>query len=105
MGDQQQQQPNLMAQVPPGPPLFWKQFTSDAIEQIEKLRAETSADYKVADKSSYVLPPRIPNLPAKLRFLQPPEPPATGTYRTFGQICTVCWILLILSYQLHYERH
>ncbi|TGO20570.1 hypothetical protein BPAE_0285g00150 [Botrytis paeoniae] len=86
MAEQQQQPPNLIAQVFPGPPLFWKQFTIDNLERIEKLRAENFPNYKVADNSSYKLPPRIHDVPAELRFLQPPEPPATGVYRTFGQI-------------------
>ncbi|KAI9650825.1 Mediator of RNA polymerase II transcription subunit 7 [Ciborinia camelliae] len=84
MADQQQPPPNQLAAVLPGPPLFWKQFTPDSIERIEKLRAENSADQKVADNSFYKLPPRILDLPAELRYLQPPEPPVSGNYRTFG---------------------
>lgn len=88
MADQQQPRTNLLA-VPPGPPFFWKHFTTDNIERIEKLRAERSANQKIADKSSYKLPPRIRDLPADLRYLQPPEPPASGVYRSFGGIYRV----------------
>ncbi|KAF7861940.1 hypothetical protein EAF04_007821 [Stromatinia cepivora] len=89
MADQQQPQPNSIAQVPPGPPLFWKQFTPDNLERIEKLRADKIPNYKIADNSTYKLPPRIPDFPTELRYLQPPEPPATGIYRTFGQVQTI----------------
>ncbi|QSZ35958.1 hypothetical protein DSL72_007080 [Monilinia vaccinii-corymbosi] len=91
MADQQQPPPplpppNQLAAAHPGPPPFWKHFTPDNIERIEKLRAEKSANQKVADKSSYTLPPRLLDLPVELRYLQPPEPPTTGSYRTLGQI-------------------
>ncbi|KAG4032868.1 hypothetical protein MFRU_006g03290 [Monilinia fructicola] len=89
MADQQQPpppQPNQLAAAHPGPPSFWKHFTPDNIERIEKLRAEKSTSQKSADKSSYKLPPRILDLPVELRYLQPPEPPTSGSYRTLGQI-------------------
>ncbi|KAB8294063.1 hypothetical protein EYC80_009519 [Monilinia laxa] len=89
MADQQQPpppQPNQLAAAHPGPPSFWKHFTPDNIERIEKLRAEKSTNQKGADKPSYKLPPRILDLPVELRYLQPPEPPTSGSYRTLGQI-------------------
>ena len=93
MADQQQQPPpNQLAAAFPAPPFFWKQFTPENIEHIEKLRAEQLVKQDIVDKSSYRLPPRILDLPTELRFLQPPESPASGRYRCFGKGFTVCWV-------------
>ncbi|RAL67134.1 hypothetical protein DID88_007912 [Monilinia fructigena] len=89
MADQQQPpppQPNQLAAAHPGPPSFWKHFTPHNIERIEKLRAEKSSNQRALIKPSYKLPPRILDLPVELRYLQPPEPPTSGSYRTLGQI-------------------
>ncbi|EKD13959.1 uncharacterized protein L3040_005430 [Drepanopeziza brunnea f. sp. 'multigermtubi'] len=79
------QQPSSLATAFPSPPPFWTSFTPSNIEQIASLRAAalSSAQAKASDASPK-LPLRLLDLPAELRNLQPPEPPADGHYRCFG---------------------
>ncbi|OJD31441.1 rna polymerase ii mediator complex protein [Diplodia corticola] len=69
---------NVLSATFPAPPPFWKQFTSDNRARLKELQQQNAADEGAA------LPPRIPDIPVELRYLQPPEPPANGKYRSFG---------------------
>ena len=85
--------PTLTILYPPPPP-FYKEFTPDKIAQIGELRAaQSSAESKTEFDLATSLPARLLDLPAELRCLQPPEPPADGFYRCFGIDHTVCNIL------------
>jgi mediator of RNA polymerase II transcription subunit 7 len=77
MADQQQP---LKAPFPPPPP-FYKSFTTANLAQLRKLRKESSATSEAADIS-------ILNLPLELRYLIPPQPPADGTWTSYGSTLT-----------------
>lgn len=81
---EEQQQPNPLAPAFPTPPPFWQQFTPENIARIEELREEQHKTESKPATSDYTLPPRLLDLPAELRCLQPPEPPVNGKYRCFG---------------------
>src|SRR5450432_3010417 len=93
----EQQQPNALAAAFPSPPPFYERFTPENLERIAALRAaqqsqsgNTSSDSPTIQEeapTSQTL--RILDLPPELRFLQPPEPPADGIYRSFGDIFNV----------------
>ncbi|CAG8953655.1 hypothetical protein HYFRA_00010114 [Hymenoscyphus fraxineus] len=68
----------------PAPPPFWQSFTEENTTLISSLRASQSVEPAKEFDPSTTLPPRILDLPAELRYLQPPEPPAEGVYRCFG---------------------
>jgi mediator of RNA polymerase II transcription subunit 7 len=100
--EQEQQQSNQVAAAFPAPPFFWQHFTPENVERIEKIRAAQSAKQDATAETSSKLPPRILDLPKELRFLQPPDPPASGRYRSFGSAYTVCYFkpegIVILEY-------
>ena len=81
-----QQQPNSLSSAFPNPPPFWKEFTPENLDRISELRA--GAGNKRYDASKE-LPVRLLDLPAELRFLQPPEPMTDGIYRVFGDFYDV----------------
>ncbi|KAK0120318.1 Mediator of RNA polymerase II transcription subunit 7 [Cadophora gregata] len=86
MEEQQQQPASSLATAFPSPPPFWKSFTPENTAQIATLRsAELSYPRQAQDPAKQV-PVRILDLPAELRDLQPPEPPADGVYRCFGDL-------------------
>jgi len=87
---EQPQQANALAAAFPTPPPFWKDFTPENINHIANLRAAQSKGEKKTQDVPNPLPPRIFDLPAELRNLQPPEPPAEGSYRCFGDVYFVC---------------
>lgn len=83
-----------MAEKPPTkanfpiPPPFYKHFTKDNLAQLRQIRkekavsqatddAEDSTSQQTKDLDTAVLP-------ADLRYLVPPPPPADGKWRTFG---------------------
>ena len=86
----EQQQGNSIAAAFPTPPPFYKYFTPENLNRLQKLQSEhessdTSNGVGARESANASKPAlRIPNLPAELRYLQPPEPPATGIYRSFG---------------------
>lgn len=86
---EEQQQAPALATAFPAPPPFWQSFTPENLQRIEDLRAAQSPSAKIYD-ASVELPLRILELPAELRFLQPPEPITTGKYRVFGEAYDVC---------------
>lgn len=82
---------NALSTAFPAPPPFWKHFTSENRDRLQDLRdaakkppADQPADPNAEDDSP------IPDLPAELRYLQPPAPPTTGKYRSFGDPYDVC---------------
>jgi mediator of RNA polymerase II transcription subunit 7 len=79
------QQANAVTAAFPSPPSFYEHFTQDNIERIEALRKEAAPATGQGSKE----PVRLDDLSDDLRYLQPPEPPAEGTYRVFGDFYTV----------------
>jgi mediator of RNA polymerase II transcription subunit 7 len=88
-----QQPSNALAAAFPSPPPFYQHFTPDNLDRIAALRAaqqhepanassDTQTTLGEASAPSPAL--RLLDLPPELRFLQPPEPPADGVYRSFG---------------------
>ena len=74
----------------PAPPPFWKDFTDENISRISELRTANSKDGAKPSDPATSLPARILDLPPELRFLQPPEEPVEGIYRSFGDLYNVC---------------
>jgi len=76
------------AAIFPAPPYFWESFTPENISKVAELRNEQSFQIDDTNTSSHTLQTsqtlRMLDLPSELRFLQPPEPPADGLYRCFG---------------------
>ncbi|KAM0664559.1 hypothetical protein ACQRIT_001699 [Beauveria bassiana] len=70
----------------PNPPPFWRDFTADKVARYEQLRNEYDEGEaeKTATDENYKPQTRIPNLPEELMHLQPPEEPADGRWRVFG---------------------
>jgi mediator of RNA polymerase II transcription subunit 7 len=77
MADQQQP---LKAPFPPPPP-FYKSFTATNLAQLRKLRKESGTDAESTDLN-------VLNLPPELRCLIPPQPPADGTWTSYGTALT-----------------
>lgn len=75
--------PNQLAFLFPAPPSFWRSFTPENLERIAELRAAQEST------QSESAPIRLLGLPTELRCLQPPELPAEGTYRCFGDVYNV----------------
>ncbi|KAL2059784.1 hypothetical protein VTL71DRAFT_10168 [Oculimacula yallundae] len=81
---EEQAPPSSLATAFPSPPPFYKSFTPENLSRIASLRsAELSFPRQPQDPAREV-PVRILDLPTELRNLQPPEPPADGAYRCFG---------------------
>jgi mediator of RNA polymerase II transcription subunit 7 len=85
---EEQQQQNVLAAAFPAPPPFWQNFTPENLNRISELRAVQSQAFAKPDLATE-LPIRLLDLPAELRCLQPPEPPAEGIYRCFGDLYNV----------------
>jgi mediator of RNA polymerase II transcription subunit 7 len=90
----QQDLPLTMAEKPhtkanfPIPPPFYKHFTKDNLAQLRQIRKEkTGSQLTDNNEASTTGEPKdldITTLPADLRYLVPPPPPADGKWRTFG---------------------
>jgi mediator of RNA polymerase II transcription subunit 7 len=65
----------------PPPPPFYKHFTAQNLERLTELKERQS---EIPGLSSAIL-----DLPPELRYLVPPEPPADGSYRSFGETVDV----------------
>lgn len=72
----------------PIPPPFYKHFTKDNIARLRQVRKEKtgsqSADHGATSTTEQSKDLDITALPADLRYLVPPPPPADGKWRTFG---------------------
>ncbi len=89
---EEQQQQNVLAAAFPAPPPFWQSFTPENISVISSLRtaqSQSASSSKTEPDYAAELPIRLLDLPAELRWLQPPEPPAEGIYRCFGDLYNV----------------
>jgi mediator of RNA polymerase II transcription subunit 7 len=86
---EEQQGETRLAATFPAPPPFWKEFTEENISRISELRAAQSGEGSKMSDPATSLPVRILDLPPELRFLQPPEEPTDGIYRSFGDIYNV----------------
>lgn len=81
----------------PPPPPFWKHFTSENLSRLKELKEASkpiTQEDDSKDLSSGAKPPKIDNLPEDLRYLVPPDPPASGQYRNFGGDYDVSKLLL-----------
>jgi mediator of RNA polymerase II transcription subunit 7 len=93
-----QQPSNALAAAFPSPPPFYQHFTPDNLDRIAALRAaqqpetaNASSDTQTTIGETSAPSPalRLLDLPPELRFLQPPEPPTEGVYRSFGDVFNV----------------
>lgn len=80
----EQQPANALGATFPAPPPFFQHFTPGNLERIAELRSAAEAESKKDHSSADAVPIRLLDLPAELRFLQPPQPPADGTWNCFG---------------------
>jgi mediator of RNA polymerase II transcription subunit 7 len=85
----EQPQPNALAAAFPTPPPFWQHFTPENLDRITELRVVQVGPASKSLDPATALPIRLLDLPPELRFLQPPEPPADGVYRVFGDVYNV----------------
>jgi mediator of RNA polymerase II transcription subunit 7 len=83
-----QQQGNALASAFPSPPPFYQHFTEENLARVAVLRAGKDSDSSQKDGSLTKV-----DLPTELQYLQPPDPPAEGTYRSFGDLYNVCRVL------------
>jgi len=93
--EDQQQAPTSLATAFPSPPPFWKSFTPSNTSRIASLRAAELSFSRQPQDPAKEVPVRILDLPAELRNLQPPEPPADGVYRCFGDLFRVCFLIFL----------
>lgn len=78
----------LTAAFPPPPP-FWKHFTTDNIEKLEKIKKESAGSKTSPGKKWTASDLRALDVPHELRYLIPPEAPTEGTYSVFGELQNV----------------
>ncbi len=93
-----EQPSNALAAALPSPPPFYQHFTPENLDRIAALRAarqpgpaNASSDPQTTVGEAPAPSPslRLLDLPPELRFLQPPEPPVEGVYRSFGDVFNV----------------
>lgn len=84
-----QPQANALASAFPTPPPFYQNFTPENISRIGELRAIQEDKNLTHNDSASTHHVRLLDLPAELRFFQPPQPPTNGLYRCFGDIYNV----------------
>jgi len=93
-----QQPSNTLAAAFPSPPPFYQHFTPENLDRIAALRAAQQSEPANASSDTQTTSGEAPapnqalrllDLPPELRFLQPPEPPAEGVYRSFGDVFNV----------------
>lgn len=73
----------------PPPPPFYKHFTAENIARVKDLRAEAAASTDSQENRNEMLSARLLELPSELRYLIPPQQPADGIFRAFGEIHNV----------------
>lgn len=78
----------LTAAFPPPPP-FWKHFTTDNIEKLEKIKKESVGSKSSTGKKWTPSELRALDVSPELRYLIPPEAPKEGTYSVFGELQNV----------------
>lgn len=79
----------VAAAFPPPPP-FWKHFTTENIEKLDKLKSESAKSHGQDPKKKWS-PSELQALdtPTDLRYLIPPTAPAEGSYSVFGELQSV----------------
>jgi len=80
---EEQPTPNALAAAFPNPPPFWQAFSTENIGRVSALRSQQDPTTRGHDPAK-CLPVRLLDLPTELRWLEPPEPPADGKFRCFG---------------------
>lgn len=82
--------PRALTATFPRPPPFWKQFTTENIERLEKIKEETAKSRGDSPKKKWLSAElRTLDVPPELRHLIPPEPPKSGSYSVFGETQSV----------------
>ena len=71
----EQAQARMLSAAFPTPPPYYKHFTKQNVTKVRQIRREAATNSDQVDVGS---------LPADLRYLIPPEPPADGRYKSFG---------------------
>ncbi|THX79360.1 mediator of RNA polymerase II transcription subunit 7 [Aureobasidium pullulans] len=71
----EQAQARMLSAAFPTPPPYYKHFTKQNVTKVRQIRKEAATNSDQVDVGS---------LPADLRYLIPPEPPADGRYESFG---------------------
>lgn len=77
----------LNASYYPGPPPFWKSFTTDNLDRLEQYKKDAGfpTDKESSDAKQSLSAAQLLELPPELRNLVPPAPPADDTeYRVFN---------------------
>ncbi|KAF2136333.1 uncharacterized protein K452DRAFT_237669 [Aplosporella prunicola CBS 121167] len=80
-------QDNILSATFPAPPPFYKHFTPENRARLKELQDAAKAKGTSAGEESQQSEGdaiKLPDLPAELRYLVPPEPPTSGKYRSFG---------------------
>jgi mediator of RNA polymerase II transcription subunit 7 len=78
----------LTAPFPPPPP-FWKHFTTENIDKLEKIKKESATSEGSTGKKWTASDLQALNVPTELRYLIPPDAPKEGTYSVFGELQNV----------------
>lgn len=87
----------VAAAFPPPPP-FWRHFTTENIEKLDKLKANAAKAHAQDPKKKKWSPSELQALdaPADLRYLIPPTAPTEGSYSVFGELQSVRVYLSLL---------
>lgn len=80
-----QAQARMLSAAFPTPPPYYKHFTKQNVTKVRQIRKEAATNTNQID---------VDSLPAELRYLIPPEPPADGRYKSFGaqHDVRICWL-------------
>ena len=92
MADAQQppQDEDLIISFFPDPPPFYRKFTAENLERLKEIEKEAGLDSSDAKATPKLSLDQILALPAELRYLIPPEPPADDQeFNVFGTATTV----------------
>lgn len=81
MADPQQQDEDLIISFFPDPPPFYKHFTSENVQRLQKVKEDATSSDQESPKIDLSIAldlsaEQILGLPTELRYLIPPEPPA-----------------------------
>ncbi|GAB7349386.1 hypothetical protein MBLNU459_g8510t1 [Dothideomycetes sp. NU459] len=81
----EQSQARMLSAAFPTPPPYYKHFTKDNVSRLRQIRKEVAASSQTDPEQGAEAPALdVLALPAELRYLVPPEPPADGRYKSFG---------------------
>ncbi|KAK8210591.1 mediator of RNA polymerase II transcription subunit 7 [Phyllosticta capitalensis] len=77
---------NVLSTQWPAPPPFWKHFTPENRARLKELQSSAHDEDTQMSGSQEPSDPKNLDLPPELRYLVPPQPPASGKYRSFGDL-------------------